>query len=315
MERRRYAFVMDPMDTVILDRDSSFVLMEEAQRRGAAIYHLEPRHLRVRGGDLRGTATRIRVGRPHVYEAETGPEEVDLGAMDAVFMRKDPPFDMEYIFATMLLDLVRERTVVVNDPVGIRNANEKIATLRFPEICPATLLDRDVGNLREFAANAPGAVVVKPWDGNGGRGVFVAMKGDRNLGSILETLTGEGRRHVLVQHYVPEIRQGDKRIVLVDGEPMGAFLRVPGEHDHRGNMHVGARVVPCDIGARDLEICGRIAPFLREQGLLFAGIDVIGGLLTEINVTSPTGLQEIRRFHGIRIEEAILDRVEAMRKP
>jgi len=315
MSRRRYAFVMDPMEAVLVDRDSSYALMEACQRRDAEVLHLEPRHLFVRGGVLFGLATPIRVGpRPRISEPLGEPREVDLGAVDAVFMRKDPPFDMDYIFATMLLDLVRERTVVVNDPVGIRNANEKICTLRFPDLIPETVVTQDLARLRAFAANAGGPVVVKPWDGNGGRGVFVVMPGDRNLGSVIETLTQEGRRHVLIQRYIEAIREGDKRIILVDGEPMGAFLRVPSAADHRGNMHVGATVHPCELTARDLQICARIAPFLRVNGLLFTGIDVIGEFLTEINVTSPTGLQEVHRFTGRHLEDVILDRVEALRK-
>ncbi len=309
----RHAFVMDPMETVLIERDSSYALMEESQRRGIEIYHLEPQDLFTREGHLWGRARRISVGpRPHLYTSLEGPTDVELHGMDAVFMRKDPPFHMGYIFTTMLLDLLREDTVVVNDPVGIRNANEKLVTLRWPDLCPETLVSRELSRLRDFAANVKGPVVVKPWDGNGGRGVFVIQPGDRNASAILETLTQEGREHVLMQRYIEAIRQGDKRIILIDGEPLGAFLRVPPDHDHRGNMHVGAKVVPCEIAPRDREICQRIAPFLKENGLLFTGIDVIGGYMTEVNVTSPTGLQEIHRFYGTRLEAVLLDRVEAM---
>jgi glutathione synthase len=221
-------------------------------------------------------------------------------------MRKDPPFDMEYIFSTWLLERVPAGTVVFNRPQAIRDYNEKLHTLDFPELVVDTLLTRDIPRILTFAA-AHDRIVLKPWDGNGGRGVLVSQAGDPNLRSMIELLTAEGTRSILAQRYIPEIVKGDKRILLVDGEPVGALLRVPSGTDHRGNMHAGARVAPTELDERDLEICARIGPRLRDQGLLFVGIDVIGGWLTEINVTSPTGIQEVNRLTGARIEALVLD--------
>jgi glutathione synthase len=217
---------------------------------------------------------------------------------------------MDYIFTTYLLDEVPATTLVLNRPSSIRDANEKMIALAWPELCPPTLVTREIQRAMEWAEASGQPVVIKPWDGNGGRGVLVTRFGDANLRSMLEVLTDEERRYILMQHYIPEIVEGDKRIILIDGEPLGWMLRVPQPGDHRGNMHVGARVEPCELSTRDREICAAIGPYLKEKGLVFTGIDTIGPYLTEINVTSPTGIQEINQLMNLQLENVLGDAVE-----
>jgi len=237
---------------------------------------------------------------------------LDVSSCTAVFKRTDPPFDMNYVFCTYLLDLAeRSGVVVCNEPAGIRDANEKMIILGYPDLIPATLVTRDMAEIRSFIDEQGGRAVVKPWDGNGGRGIFVLEAGDRNLGAMIETATADGKDYVMVQAYLKDIVNGDKRILLVDGVAKGAFLRIPPKNDHRGNMHVGATVQPCEMTERDLQICGRLAPYLKERGLVFTGIDVIGGFLTEVNVTSPTGIQECESLYSVDIASDIIDAVLA----
>jgi glutathione synthase len=224
-------------------------------------------------------------------------------------MRKDPPFDIHYIFSTYILDLAPVSTLVLNDPRSIKCANEKMYALQWPALCPPTTVTNSIQEVVDFAEKHT-RVVVKPWDGNGGRGVLVTGSVDGNLRVIAELMTDEGRAYCIVQRYIPEIKAGDKRIVLIDGEPLGAFLRIPAGRDHRGNMHVGAQVVACEINERDKEICTALSGRLKKEGLLFVGIDVIGGFLTEINVTSPTGMREIARLSGRLLERDLMDAVE-----
>lgn len=307
----RALFVMDPLSTVHVDKDSSYALMLEWQRRGGEVWRCGPGDLWSEGDAVLAQAARLSVGpRPKVADVlEEGP--LDLSTCYAVFKRTDPPFDMDYIFCTYLLDLAARHSVVCNAPHGLRDANEKMIILRFPELIPATLVTRDMAIIRRFVDEQGGRAVVKPLDGNGGRGIFVLSTDDRNLGAMIETSTDDGRRYVTVQAYIPEIAEGDKRILLVEGVPKGAFLRIPPKNDHRGNMHVGATVSPCEMTDRDLFICERLAPYLRENGLVFAGIDVIGGQLTEVNVTSPTGIQECTRLYGTDIASDIVEAVLA----
>ncbi len=304
----RALFVMDPLSTVHPDKDSSYVLMLEWQKRGGEVWHCGPKDLWVRGDELFARASRLKVGpRPKVADVL---EQAEIGSrsLTAVFKRTDPPFDMGYVFCTYMLDIAAEHCVVVNAPHALRDANEKMVILRFPELITPTLVTRDVGDIKAFLAEH-GRSVVKPWDGNGGRGIFVLEEGDLNLNSMLETSTLEGREHVMLQRHIPEIVDGDKRIILVDGVAKGAFLRVPPPDDHRGNMHVGARVEPCEMTARDHQICDALAPYLQRNGLIFTGIDVIGDCLTEVNVTSPTGLQECSRLYGVDIGADLIDAV------
>ena len=311
--------VMDPVDKINIDKDTTFVLMLEAQQRGHEVCYMELDHLFVRGGTPCGRYRRLHVARavPHYQlgELTTGA----LEDFDVVLMRKDPPFDMKFFFATHLLSLVDERKCfVMNNPKGLREANEKLYALRFPEQIPQTLVSSDMRQLKAFMDELGGEMIIKPLDSSGGSGVFYLSTQDRNTNSILEAATESGRKMIMAQRYLPEIRQGDKRIIVLNGEPLGAVLRVPSEEEHRGNIHVGAQCVRAEITARDREICAALAPLLREDGLFFTGLDVIGNFLTEVNVTSPTGVQEINGLNGVRLETQILDFietcVESMRK-
>jgi glutathione synthase len=308
----RALFIMDPLHTVHVDKDSSYALMLEWQNQGGEAWHCGPNDLWSRGDEVFARARRLSVGpRPKVADVleETN---LSLSSCKAVFKRTDPPFDMNYIFCTYLLDIAeRQGAFVCNAAAGIRDANEKMIILAFPDLIPATLVTRDMAKIHSFIEEQGGRAVVKPWDGNGGRGIFVLESGDKNLGAMIETATSDGKEYVMVQAYLADIVNGDKRILLVEGEPKGAFLRVPPKNDHRGNMHVGATVQPCEMTERDLQICERLAPYLKQRGLVFTGIDVIGGFLTEVNVTSPTGIQECTRLYGTDIAKDIVDAVLA----
>ncbi len=308
----RTLFVMDPLDRINVAGDSTYMLMLDLCERGLPVAFCTPADLLVEAGRPLARCQAVAVGRsaPH-FQAEP-PQDRPLGDFDVVWMRKDPPFDIEYIFATYILELAPPSTRVFNRPASLRDFNEKMAIFRWPQHCVPTLVTSDIPRAVDFARRAPGKVVLKPWDGNGGRGVLVSEGRDGNLRSMLELLTEEGRRAILIQHYIPAIEQGDKRIILVDGEPGGAILRVPQPGDHRGNMHAGARVQACELDEADRRICADLGPVLRERGLLFVGIDVIGGFLTEVNVTSPTGIQEIERLGGRSLHREINDRAIAL---
>jgi len=308
---QRYAFVMDPIEHVLVDKDTTFVFMLEAQARGHELYVLHPRDLFSRGDTAHARMRRIEVERAdkhfHLYEERIEP----LTWCQAVFMRKDPPFDLDFFFATHLLSLVDPaKTFVLNRPSGLREANEKLYALRFPEVIPRTLVSADMTQLKEFLEELGGEMIVKPLDGCGGAGVFHLHRNDRNLNAILETSTDNGRRLIMAQQYVPEVRKGDKRLIVLDGEPLGGVLRVPREDETRGNIHVGGSVVRSEVSARDREICDRLRPSLRADGLYFVGLDIIGDYLTEVNVTSPTGVQEIDRLSGVKLEAKVIDFVE-----
>jgi glutathione synthase len=302
----RSLFVMDPLPGVDQAGDSTWMLMLESRRRGWPVFWCQPRDLFARGDRVFARAQRFeRTEEPPFFGCEP-PRELALADCPLVWMRKDPPIDMDYYLATYLLDLAARRSTVLNHPRSIQMANEKIFALHFPELCPETAVSSDPGFLRAEVERL-GRAVLKPWDGCGGRGVVLTAADDPNLGVLVELLTDGGRHAAIVQRYLPAIREGDKRIILVDGEPLGWINRVPGPRDHRGNMHVGAAALPCDLDDRDREICAAIGPALKEHGMIFVGIDVIGGLLTEINVTSPTGIQEANRFLGTTLERDIID--------
>ena len=306
------AIQMDPIDTINIDADSTFALALEAQRRGHALFHYLPDALTWREGRLYARGRPLTVIRQHGNHHRFGPsEELDLAGLDVILMRQDPPFDMAYITATHLLELLPEDgPLVVNNPAAVRNAPEKLFVLRFRELMPPTLLTRSRDDIRAFWREH-GDIVVKPLFGNGGAGVFRLRPGDENLTALLEMYEAIKREPVMVQCYLPEIREGDKRIILVEGEAKGAVLRVPAEGEARANLHVGGRPVRTELSKREHEICTAIGPSLRAQGLVFVGIDVIGGWLTEINVTSPTGIQEIARLDGVDIAPMIWDAIEA----
>lgn len=304
------ALQMDPLESINIDTDSSFVLGLEAQRRGYALFHYTPRELFYRDGRVFARMRPVELRREHGNHFTAGAAEVvDLETLDVVLMRQDPPFNMAYISATHLLDRVHPRTLVVNDPTSVRNAPEKLFVTQFHELMPPTLITYDLREIKAFHREH-GDIVVKPLYGNGGSGVFVIRRDDKNLNALVEFFNNTLNEPILVQRYLPEVLQGDKRIVLIDGEPAGAINRIPPPDDARANLHVGGRAERTTLTPRDLEICEAIGPVLRERGLVFVGIDVIGGWLTEINVTSPTGLQEIARFEGVHLEERIWDAIE-----
>ena len=305
------AIQMDPIETINIDADSTFVLALEAQARGYTLYHYLVQNMWLKGSTLQARARRLEVRREHGRHHSFGATEViDLAAMDVVLMRQDPPFDMGYITATHLLEHIHPKTLVVNDPASVRNAPEKLFVTHFPDLMPPTLITRSREAIVEFRKEYRD-IIVKPLFGNGGAGVFRLQENDENLGSLLEMFFALSREPLMIQRYEPAVRQGDKRIILIDGEPAGAVLRVPAQGEARANLHVGGKAVKTELTLRERDICAAIGPTLREQGLIFVGIDVIGDYLTEINVTSPTGLQEINRFDGARLEAKIWDAIEA----
>lgn len=305
----QFLFIMDPIEGIDIDADSTFVLMLEAQRRGYTLLYAQPQQLMLRGAEPWVIAQPAQLRRQRGAHVELGPPaEHRLGAMAAVFMRKDPPFDADFLMATYILERVPPGVVMVNAPQALRDYNEKLAALYWPELMPPTLITADRPQARAFI-EAQGRAVIKPLSGAGGAGVLKLSPEDPNLGSALDLLTLEGRRHIEVQGYIEAVQAGDKRVILLEGEAIGAVNRVPQGGDIRSNLHVGGRAEPAPLTPRDLEIAAALQPELRRRGLIFVGIDVIGGYLTEVNVTSPTGLQEIDRFDQVSLEAQIIDRV------
>lgn len=297
----RFVFVMDTLDRVHHLKDTSFAFIRAAQRRGHESYHCLPRDLSVRGGDVFATTHPVRIIDDFPYIALSrgqGRIELPLADVDAVFIRKDPPFDQAYLFATLLLERARGKTLVVNDPRGLRDANEKLYAMNFPEWTPRTIVTADRDQIHAFVAQVGGLAVIKPLDAAGGMGVIQLRKDDKNVRAIVDLLTQEGERLAMVQAFLPAVSVGDKRVLLLDGEPLGAILRVPRGDDIRSNIHAGGSVVATDLTAREREMVAALAPRLRADGLYFVGLDVIGEHLTEVNVTSPTGIQELSRFVG-----------------
>ena len=307
-------FLMDPLETVRVDHDSTFALMLEAQRRGHRVRYFEQPWLRFNGRAaevrMRTVTVRREPARPFDIQQE---EVLPLSSLDVLFMRKDPPVDADFLHATHLVDLHNgTRPVFINDPTGIRDANEKLFGLRFPELMPRTLIAREMAALSRFITEHPQGTILKPVEGFGGQGILFVQPGDRNTRSLLEILTVGGRKAIVAQAYLPESRQGDKRIILVDGEPVGAVLRVPAQDDHRGNMAAGGTPVKTSLTAREREICAKLKPELQARGLYLVGIDVIGDWLTEVNVTSPTGLVEIDHLDGVNVEAKVIELAERL---
>ena len=304
------AFQMDPIESINIDTDSSFMMALEAQKRGHTLYHYHPRDLSLTGNKLTARVREMTVVRRKGAHYTLGEAKlVDLSTMDVVLMRQDPPFDMAYITATHLLEHIQPKVLVLNDPAEVRNAPEKLFVTHFPDLMPPTLITSDKQAILDFRAQYKD-IIVKPLFGNGGAGVFHLKPDDENLGSLLELFTQLYREPVIVQEYLPEIRQGDKRIILIDGEPAGAVSRMPQDGEARANFHAGGSAKKTDLTPRELEICKAIGPVLRKKGLLFVGIDVIGDYMTEINVTSPTGIQEINRLNGSALEATLWDAIE-----
>ena len=301
---------MDPIENIDIKGDSSYALALEAKRRGHSLYHYLPRQLTYDRGHVVAKARPMSVQREPGNHASLGAEELlKLQDLDVVMMRQDPPFDMGYIGATHLLEHVHPKTLVVNDPVSVRNAPEKLFVTQFPDLMPPTLITYDSDQIKAFRQTYKD-IIVKPLYGNGGAGVFHVKPEDDNLSSLLELFDQAINEPLMVQQYLPAVREGDKRIILIDGVPMGALNRVPAEGEARANLHVGGRAERSTLTPREQEICEAIGPVLKEQGLIFVGIDVIGDWLTEINVTSPTGLQEIGRFDQVSLEAKIWDAIE-----
>ncbi|MBZ8118223.1 glutathione synthase [Roseovarius sp. LXJ103] len=309
----KIAFQMDPIGPININADSTFRLAEEAQARGHELFYYTPDKLAYEEGRVTARGWPLTVQRVVGDHAILGDEQtVDLAEFDVVWLRQDPPFDMFYITTTHLLDRLAPGTLVVNDPFWVRNFPEKLLILDFPELMPPTTIARDLGTIRAFK-DRHGDVILKPLYGNGGAGVFLLREGDSNLSSLHEMFTGFSREPLIVQKFLPEVSAGDKRVILVDGAPVGAINRVPAKGETRSNMHVGGRPEKVDLTERDMEICAAIGPLLREKGQVFVGIDVIGKYLTEINVTSPTGIQELERFDGVNIAAKIWEAIEARR--
>ena len=307
----KVAFQMDPIGSVNIDADSSFRLAEEAQARGHELFFYTPDHLSYREGRIMARAHSLRVQRVQGDHAHLGPiVDLDLADVDVVWLRQDPPFDMGYITTTHLLDRLKGQTLVVNDPFWVRNNPEKLLVLDFPDLTPPTTVARDLSVLRDFK-DRHGDIILKPLYGNGGAGVFRLPESDRNLNSLHELFTGMNREPLIAQKFLPDVAKGDKRIILVDGAPVGAINRVPAVGETRSNLHVGGRAEKIGLTAREHEICATIGPRLKEMGQVFVGIDVIGGYLTEINVTSPTGIQELERFDGVNVAARIWDAIAA----
>jgi glutathione synthase len=307
------AVQMDHIATITIAGDTTFALCLEAQRRGHRLFHYTPDRLSMQNGGvfapLEVLSVRDEKGSHFTLRP---PVRTNLAEMDVVLLRQDPPFDMNYITTTHILERIHPKTLVVNDPAWVRNSPEKIFVTEFPDLMPETLITRDAEEVAAFR-KAHGDIIIKPLYGNGGAGIFHLKDDDRNLASLLEMFAQMFREPFIVQRYLKDVRKGDKRIILIDGEPVGAINRVPAEHDSRSNMHVGGRAEATELTAREREICERIGPSLKARGFILVGIDVIGDYMTEINVTSPTGVREVKRFGGADIASLFWDAVEAKR--
>jgi len=306
------AFIMDPIHSINIEKDTTFVFMLESQQRGHEIWYAGLKDIFVKDGRAWGRASEISLKRSSDFYQIGRLHTAPLDSFDVVWMRKDPPFNLDYIYATYFLSLIDPgATLVINNPRGIRESNEKLYTLYFPEIIPPSLVAKDIDYLKDFLSEVGGEIVVKPLDGHGGEGVFYVKEGDKNANVILETVTQFGSRYILAQKFIKDVSEGDKRIVLLNGEPLGAVLRIskPGG-EFRCNFHSGGSPRKSMLDERDLHICTSLATRLREDGLYFVGIDVVGGYLTEINTTSPTGVQEINALNGTKLEAQVLDFVE-----
>ncbi len=311
--RLKVALQMDPIGAVNINADSTFRIALEAQARGHELFFYTPDRLAFVEGRVIARGWPIEVRREQGNHVSYGAEvEVDLGDFDVVWLRQDPPFDMGYITTTHLLEMIHPKVLVVNDPFWVRNSPEKLLVLRFPQLIPPTAIARDLQTIRDFKARH-GDIILKPLYGNGGAGVFRLDPNDRNLSSLHELFTSMSREPLIVQKFLPDVAKGDKRVILVDGEAVGAINRVPQAGETRSNMHVGGRPEKIGLTERDLEICATIGPVLKEKGQIFVGIDVIGDYLTEINVTSPTGIQELERFDGTNTAARIWEVIEAKR--
>ena len=306
----KYLFVMDPAESINRETDSTLLMMRESSERGHHIYYCRVEDLYIKAAASFASLRTVQFNNSSEIFCLGEPIDTALSDMDAIFMRKDPPFDMNYVYATQILELASRDTFIINDPKGVRGANEKLYALNFPQAIPETIVSRNAERLKSFLEEVGGEMIIKPLGKCGGEGIFYIKRGDRNINALLETSTSFGEEFIMGQRYIPEIKNGDKRIILIDGEPVGAVSRVPQDDEHRGNIHIGGKGLKCDITARDKELCRIIAPRLKEDGLYFVGLDVIGDWITEINVTSPTCLVEINNLNDVKIEKKLIDFVE-----
>jgi glutathione synthase len=307
----RHLFIVDPLPSLNPTADTSVVFMREVTRRGHRVSACVVADLTVGpGGRAHAKWVDLRVRESHEWYERGAEGAGSLGEFDVVWMRKDPPYDLNYFFVTHILDLVPPTTLVVNAPRGLREVTEKLFILGYPDLCPESLVSRSIPELMAFRDRLGGEMIIKPLDGCGGEGVFHLTRDDRNVKALVEMATQHGTRYQIAQRYIPEVRAGDKRIIVIEGEPVGGVLRVPQHYESRANFHVGGTAAKAPLTAREREICKRIGPALREHGIVFAGIDVIGDWLTEVNVTSPTGIQEINRLDGVCLEALVVDAVQ-----
>jgi glutathione synthase len=304
------ALQMDPIAEVDILGDSSFALALEAQARGYRIFTYHPDQLAlIPGQGLTAKGQWIRVQDEVGHHVEVIQDErIDLTDLDVILMRQDPPFDMHYITATYMLETIMDKVLVVNHPGSVRNAPEKLVATLFPELMPPTLITKDISEIKAFRERYED-IIIKPLHGNGGSGIFHLKPGDNNLSSLIEMMSMLERSPLMIQQYLPSVRKGDKRVIMIDGKAVGAVNRVPAEGEARSNLHVGGKAVKTELDADDLRIAEAIGGYLQSRGLMFCGIDVIGGYLTEINVTSPTGLREIKRLSGTDLAKAIWDNI------
>ena len=306
----KVALQMDPVENINIDADSSFVIGLEALARGHELYYYKPQDLSLDGDVVVANSYRLDLRREKGNHFSLSEQKIrNLAEMDVILLRQDPPFDMSYITTTYLLDMIHPKTLVVNNPSEVRANSEKLYVAQFPELMAPTLVSRNTEQISSFR-KLHKDIILKPLYGNGGAGVFHVGPNDENMGALLEMLFAGNNEPIMAQAYLPDVRAGDKRIILIDGEALGAVNRIPADGDARANMHAGGQAVKCELNAGDKKICAAIGPDLKKRGLLFAGIDVIGGRLTEINVTSPTGLQEITRFDGSHLEQNLWDAIE-----
>ena len=307
----RIAFQMDPIDKINITEDTTFRIAEEAQKRGHELFYFLPQDLTYIENQLVARARTLKVRRSVGNHFTLGPtEKLSLvNDVDIIWLRQDPPFDMSYITTTHLLDFLVGKTLVVNNPFWVRNFPEKILVLNYPDLTPPTMVGCDVGMFKAFR-KMHGDTIVKPLYGNGGAGIFKIGKDDPNLSSLIELFHNISREPIIMQKFLPDVKLGDKRVILVDGLPVGAINRVPIQGEIRSNMHVGGKALQVDLTSRDLEICKTVGPLMKEKGQILVGLDIIGDMLTEINLTSPTGVQELERFNNINVAKKVWECLE-----
>ena len=307
----RIAFQMDPIDKINITEDTTFRIAEEAQKRGHELFYFLPQDLTYIENQLVAQARTLKVRRSVGNHFTLGPtEKLSLvNDVDIIWLRQDPPFDMSYITTTHLLDFLVGKTLVVNNPFWVRNFPEKILVLNYPDLTPPTMVGCDVGMFKAFR-KMHGDTIVKPLYGNGGAGIFKIGKDDPNLSSLIELFHNISREPIIMQKFLPDVKLGDKRVILVDGLPVGAINRVPIQGEIRSNMHVGGKALKVDLTSRDLEICKTVGPLMKEKGQILVGLDIIGDMLTEINLTSPTGIQELERFNNINVAKKVWECLE-----